>query len=404
MKQKIAAILAVAAIFLSAAAPSSSASGRNRDKTIRILAIGNSFSTDAVEQELYGLFEAEGYDVVIGNMYIGGCPLYKHAANVKSDAAAYSYRKIVDGVMTKTEGVSISTALKDEKWDYISVQEGGGFHGFYDRTFNGTSHSMEPDLTVLTDYVLQNRPGKKTKLAYHVPWAAQDGSESRKFSFYGSDQMTMYWMICEATAQVLKAHPEFDLLLNTMDAIQNARTSWFGDTMNRDGWHLSYSRGRYTAGCLWFEKITGKSVVGNPYHPEKLSDEEAFVCQTAAHEACLHPFSITDLSWIKQEVQGSVRHVILWTLSDELSQEEKQEVIGLARSSMERFVKEIDGLVKADVIYDKRLGTSNCDFMFDMYFKDAKALEDFSVNPNHLEVVSKLKPYITGRTCLDVEL
>lgn len=41
--------------------------------SIKVLAIGNSFSADAVEQELYGLLVAAGYDdIIIGNMYIGG--------------------------------------------------------------------------------------------------------------------------------------------------------------------------------------------------------------------------------------------------------------------------------------------------------------------------------------------
>ena len=102
--------------------------------------------------------------------------------------------------------------------------------------------------------------------------------------------------------------------------------------------------------------------------------------------------------------EGYVRHVILWTLSEELNQEGKLEVISIAKSAMEKFEKEIDGLAKAEVIYEKRLDSSNCDFMFDMYFKDNKALEDFSANPDHLAVVAKLKPYITGRTCLDVEI
>lgn len=102
--------------------------------------------------------------------------------------------------------------------------------------------------------------------------------------------------------------------------------------------------------------------------------------------------------------EGYVRHVILWSLSEDLSDEEKLDVIMIAQSTMERFKNEIPGLVKADVIYKNRLDSSNCDFMFDMYFTSRVALEDFSVNPAHLEVVARLKPYITGRTCLDVEL
>ena len=44
-----------------------------QQKTVRILAIGNSFSQDAVEQYLHELAEAEGISTIIGNMFIGGC-------------------------------------------------------------------------------------------------------------------------------------------------------------------------------------------------------------------------------------------------------------------------------------------------------------------------------------------
>lgn len=102
--------------------------------------------------------------------------------------------------------------------------------------------------------------------------------------------------------------------------------------------------------------------------------------------------------------EGYVRHVILWTLDETLSPEEKQQVIAIAEEAMTQFLKEIPGLVKAEVVYENRLTTSNCDFMFDMYFSSRQALEDFSVNPKHLAVVAQLKPFITGRACLDVEL
>ena len=55
-----------------AAAPSGSGDSEPEvpvlPETVKILAIGNSFSADAVEQELYGLFEAVGQKVVIGNI------------------------------------------------------------------------------------------------------------------------------------------------------------------------------------------------------------------------------------------------------------------------------------------------------------------------------------------------
>lgn len=271
-------------------------------EVIKILAIGNSFSADAVEQELYGLFAGINQKVIIGDLYIGGCPLDKHAANAASDAAAYSYRKIVDGVMTTTPSTKMSEALADEDWTFISVQEGAGYHGFYDTTYNGITHSMEPALTNLIKAVQAKCP--KAKLVYHAPWAAKKGYTGVKFSYYGYDQEVMYNMICTATKQVMAAHPEFSLFMNSMDAVQNARTSYIGDNMNRDGWHLNYSTGRYTAGCLWFEKIMGQSVVGNPYYPDTISAETAKVCQTAAHEACEHPYTVTDLSYFPKPETG----------------------------------------------------------------------------------------------------
>ena len=43
--------------------------------TVKVLAIGNSFSEDAIEQHLSALARAEGLNVIICNMYIGGCSI-----------------------------------------------------------------------------------------------------------------------------------------------------------------------------------------------------------------------------------------------------------------------------------------------------------------------------------------
>ena len=68
-----------------------------QQKTVRILAIGNSFSQDAVEQYLHELAEAEGISTIIGNMFIGGCSLERHVKNARDNAPAYAYRKIGKG-------------------------------------------------------------------------------------------------------------------------------------------------------------------------------------------------------------------------------------------------------------------------------------------------------------------
>ena len=44
--------------------------------------------------------------------------------------------------------------------------------------------------------------------------------------------------------------------------------------MNRDGYHLNYLYGRYTAACTWFQAIFKRSVVGNSYAPEGVTAEQ----------------------------------------------------------------------------------------------------------------------------------
>ena len=60
-------------------------------KKIRILMIGNSFSDDTIEH-VYPILRDFGYDeIILGNLYIGGCPIEKHYANLVGDVAEYNY-------------------------------------------------------------------------------------------------------------------------------------------------------------------------------------------------------------------------------------------------------------------------------------------------------------------------
>ena len=58
-------------------------------RTLRILAIGNSFSRDAIEQNLHELALAGGDTAIIGNLFIGGCSLERHAGNIRDDRHDY---------------------------------------------------------------------------------------------------------------------------------------------------------------------------------------------------------------------------------------------------------------------------------------------------------------------------
>ena len=258
-----------------------------QQKTVRILAIGNSFSQDAVEQYLHELAEAEGISTIIGNMFIGGCSLERHVKNARDNAPAYAYRKIgTDGKKREKGKMSLEAVLADEDWDYVSLQQASPFSGMYE--------TYEASLPELIEYVKARLP-KKTKLMLHQTWAYASTSRHSGFKNYNCNQLTMYQAIADAVKKAAKAN-KIKIVIPSGTAIQNARTSFIGDHLNRDGYHLDVKVGRYTAACTWFERIFKHNVVGNPYTPEGLDEARKAVAQKAAHAAVKHPYKVTDLS------------------------------------------------------------------------------------------------------------
>ncbi len=258
-----------------------------QQKTVRILAIGNSFSQDAVEQYLHELAEAEGISTIIGNMFIGGCSLERHVKTARDNAPAYAYRKIgTDGKKREKGKMSLEAVLADEDWDYVSLQQASPFSGMYE--------TYEASLPELIAYVKARLP-KKTKLMLHQTWAYASTSRHSGFKNYNCNQLTMYQAIADAVKKAAKVN-KIKIVIPSGTAIQNARTSFIGDHLNRDGYHLDVKVGRYTAACTWFERIFKHNVVGNPYAPEGLDEARKTVAQQAAHAAVKHPYKVTDLS------------------------------------------------------------------------------------------------------------
>ena len=254
---------------------------------IKVLAIGNSFSVDVVEQHLHELAKAEGTTLVIGNLYIGGCDLKKHLVNLRGKKEAYSYRKIgEDGVKVVTPKYTIQRALSEERWDYIMVQQVSGLSGVY-ASFNKYMPEYMSLLRSLTPY--------KPKFIIMQTWAYQSDSDHSNFSIYNYDQMTMYNAVVDAYDKVYKDKKyKFHAIIPNGTAIQNARTH-FGDVLTRDGFHLDKKIGRYIGACTMCEVLLGKSVVGNSYKPKWVSKEDALIAQKAAHAAVLKPTSITKI-------------------------------------------------------------------------------------------------------------
>ena len=256
---------------------------------LRILAVGNSFSQDAVEQYLWELFDEAGVEVIIGNMYIGGCSLERHWNNAQDNIAGYEYRKVVDGKKANTKNRSLEMVLADENWDYISLQQASDYSGMYEE--------YEPYLGDLIAWIQEHSTNPHMQLMFHQTWAYSQNTTHGAFPNYNSDQMTMYEGIVDASSKAMKNHPEIKLIIPDGTTIQNGRTSSIGDNWHRDGTsHLNLDYGRFAAACTWYEAISGNSVQENAWRPTSVTNEQADIARAAAHNAILKPYEITDMS------------------------------------------------------------------------------------------------------------
>lgn len=96
-----------------------------------------------------------------------------------------------------------------------------------------------------------------------------------------------------------------------------------------------------------------------------------------------------------------VKHVILWQLKDELSDEEKVQIKEGIKEGLEGLQGKIPGLVEIKVNING-LETSNADVMLDSTFEDEASLRGYAVHPAHVKVADEnVRPYTKTRVCLD---
>ncbi len=258
------------------------------DGIIRVLCIGNSFTVDAVEDYLSPICQSVGKKVIIGYPYKGGTTLEQHMGYINSGTAIYNYRKInEEGVASKQSSTTFDVGLKDEKWDYVVIQTDHNYSGVYDHYF--------PYLTDLMNYVKANGQNSNPKFFLYMTWAYDASSTYNAFSLYDNDQQKMYNSIVEC-AYKAAAEAGISTVVPAGTAVQNCRTTYIGQNMNRDGYHMNFEYGRYTVGLAYAATVLGIDPQTVTYHPASISDNLAQLCKDAVTAALANPKEITSLS------------------------------------------------------------------------------------------------------------
>ena len=216
---------------------------------MNILAIGNSFSEDAMRY-LHDIAKADRQQLATVNLFIGGCSLERHYANMLSDEKIYElqYNGNNTGFL-----VSLKEAVTNREWDIVTLQQ------VSTKSFDQTSYM--PYLAILADYVRKNIP--KAKIYLHQTWAYESGSDRLlNIAKYDTSQKML--------KDIVKAYDYAEQIINAEGIIRSGELfekllCGCLTKVHRDTFHASLGLGRYALGLLWYGTIFHKSVNDNSF-------------------------------------------------------------------------------------------------------------------------------------------
>ena len=273
---------------------------------MKILAITSSFGLNTT-QHLGDIAMAEGCtNVVVGRLYASGCTLLQHVSNAQNNTKFYEYTKYVNGSWAATKAnTSMQEGLQDEDWDVIFIQQGAAQAPLANTYHTGGNSHVSKLIQLIQDKI--QKPD--IPFVWNMVWAYQSDSTQPVFATtFKGDQTAMYNSIINTTKEQIVPIKEIDAIIPSGTAIQNARTSFIGDTLTKDTYHLN-NLGRVIAGYTLYSILTGKEITAvnvefvssydiSGYHV--LTDEEKQVIVEAVNAAIAKPYEVTQSKFVNQ--------------------------------------------------------------------------------------------------------
>ena len=297
----------------------------SKEGSLKVLAVTSSFGLNTT-QLLYDVAVAEGYapeNVTVARLYTSGCTLQKHI-QYAPNKPVYQYTKIsgdpevvakyggeVGKMKTlKTEGnATLLDGLLDEEWDIIFMQQGARVASIMSSYVDANGNDYIDQLRAIMDpYVKAHCPN--ARFVWNMLWAYDQGSPQYPYNTtFNSDQMAMYQGSVDSTMKYVVPRNDYDRIIPTGTAIQNARSSYFGETMSRDTYHLNNLGGTIAAYGL-FAVITGQEITeinldivtasnkngigGAAKINEPFTEKQKAVIMESVNNSLKNPFSVTE--------------------------------------------------------------------------------------------------------------
>lgn len=236
---------------------------------MKFLLISNSFGVN-LQIHAAEIAKLNGVDLSIYTLFIGGCPLKSHDANIKENKK--DYLLFIDGRCTE-QYISINEALVMEKWDYVSLQQASHV--------SGDVSSYYPYFNNVYTYVKKVCPN--AKIMWHQTWA-YSGKNPYKYTevkswlptFSFKNDVEMKEGIDEALSKIMSDY-KIDLLVNSGDVVFEAMKV-FDDVYDSEGFHLN-DLGCYLIALNFIKKLINKPIE-KVYVPKELDKD---TCQKAVN-------------------------------------------------------------------------------------------------------------------------
>ena len=280
--------------------------GEGELKDLKILSIGHSFSLDAMRTYMWDAFDAAGYNVTLGYLYYPSCSLEQHYHYIKDNSKSYEqYGKNTNGKWETLTNVDALTALHDEDWDIVTFQPDPDY-GHDSRCYcqwgcNKTIDSDYVHFNELVDMVkakLAEGGNTDVKFYYHLTWTWRKDCYLYNYT-PNHDQQTLYQAFIDATKKYVVPNKNILGVIPCNTTIQNARTSWMGDTFNaegkNDGYHLN-DKGDLAAALTWVSYFTGVKA-SKIFMDTDYTDAEYAAIAEAVDNAIAKPDEVTQSSY-----------------------------------------------------------------------------------------------------------
>lgn len=252
-------------------------------ETLKVLAIGNSFSQDATTY-IKEIALADAVDLRVASAMIGGCSFERHYNNITNGTKDYHLTYYTPEQTFYNMEVSLEECLKANDWDIITIQQVSGLSGKYETFF--------PFAPELVSYIKSIHP--KAEIRIHMVWAYARYFPGVAHNGYGTN-LNMYNCIVDAYEKLAKVFDDAKVIPSG-EAMQIAREH-FGDSLHRDGFHCS-EMGRVLTGWVWLECLTGISALDSKFNPRStkasymegnidITEDEEKILRAAAHKAVI---------------------------------------------------------------------------------------------------------------------